>query len=118
LTNETPTVHVTRLYALADGGSSMEEIELPLDKLYNGRGVQFVHVAGDEVPYWHRAPRRQFTTTIFGEGEIETTDGKVVQVRPGVILLLEDTVGTGHLTRHKTARTIAFIHLDEDTVIP
>jgi quercetin dioxygenase-like cupin family protein len=96
----------------------MEEIELPLDKLYNGRGVQFAHGTADEIPTWHTAPRRQFTMTIVGEGEVETSDGKVVQVRPGVVLLLEDTVGKGHMTRHKTDRTIAFIHVDEETVIP
>jgi len=44
-------------------------------------------------------PRRQMICTIEGEGEIETGDGQKLAVKPGVITLIEDLTGVGHITR-------------------
>jgi uncharacterized cupin superfamily protein len=35
-----------------------------------------------------------------GAVEVETTDGMVMQFRPGDLILLEDTSGKGHVTRN------------------
>ena len=45
-----------------------------------------------------------FVITIQGEGEIETSDGTLLPLGPGSIVLVEDTAdtnGRGHITRGK-----------------
>ena len=49
---------------------------------------------------WHPAPTRQFLALMSGAVEMETTDGTVRRLGPGDLVLLEDTVGKGHLTRN------------------
>ena len=49
---------------------------------------------------WHPAPIRQFLALMSGAVEMETTDGTVRRLGPGDLVLLEDTVGKGHLTRN------------------
>jgi hypothetical protein len=36
---------------------------------------------------------------LSGEGEIEASDGTVRPLRPGTVLLVDDTTGKGHMTR-------------------
>ncbi len=97
-------IQVWRIYAQADGASSMERVaEVP--GLSGGatpwpaRAIQFTRISKDITPSWHCAPRRQVMATLAGEGEIETGDGQVLVLRPGVVTYLEDTSGKGHLTR-------------------
>ena len=94
---------VWRIFTLPDGRSSMECLKVKLDSgrssLFAGTGVQVVSMApNNEVP-WHVGPRRQIIATIAGEGEIETGDGQKLTVKPGVITLIEDLTGVGHITR-------------------
>jgi len=48
----------------------------------------------EKVP--HPAPRRQFVITLKGKLEFKVSDGSTFIVEPGVILIAEDTSGTGH----------------------
>lgn len=48
---------------------------------------------------WHPAPQRVLAIYLSGEGEIEASDGEVRALLPGTILLAEDTIGKGHVTR-------------------
>jgi hypothetical protein len=48
----------------------------------------------------HPAPTRQFLALMSGAVEMETTDGTVRQFGPGDLILLEDTLGKGHVTRN------------------
>lgn len=48
---------------------------------------------------WHPAPRRQMIFCLSGEMEVEVSDGEVRTFVPGAFLLVEDTTGTGHITR-------------------
>ena len=45
---------------------------------------------------WHDAPVRQLVITLSGTLDFETRDGEHFILRPGDILLAEDTTGTGH----------------------
>ena len=45
---------------------------------------------------WHTAPRRQFVITLAGVLDFVTRDGEAFRLQPGVVLVAEDTVGTGH----------------------
>ena len=59
--------------------------------------VEFPEEIRDTAP--HPAPRRQFGTVLNGVAETETSDGEVRRLRPGSVVLLEDTHGRGHVTR-------------------
>ena len=47
----------------------------------------------------HDAPARQFVITLSGTLEFKTLKGATFTIRPGDILLAEDTTGTGHSWR-------------------
>lgn len=48
---------------------------------------------------WHPAPQRQFFILLAGEAEVQVSDGEVRLFRPGSVLLMEDTIGKGHVSR-------------------
>lgn len=48
---------------------------------------------------WHLEKRRQYLITLSGSGEIGIANGKKIILRPGSILLVENTTGKGHMTR-------------------
>jgi len=54
----------------------------------------------DAVEDWHTAPRKQFGCVIQGMADITASDGEVRRLRPGSVILIDDTTGKGHITRH------------------
>ncbi len=96
-------IEVWRIFSKEDGTSSMEKIEIAMPNnrsmMLQGPGVQLARMAKDMTAAWHTGPRRQMLATIAGEGEIETGDGQILVVKPGIITLIEDLTGAGHLTR-------------------
>jgi hypothetical protein len=119
------TVEVWRIYTKDDGTSAMEAIQIPMEPqrsgsvsaLLAGPGMQFRRIPHDIKPEWHTGPRRQIIGTIKGEGELETGDGQKLIVKPGVITLIEDLTGAGHITRGRGTedRICFFVHVNEDT---
>lgn len=63
---------------------------------------------------WHNAPRRQFIVLLDEAIELEVSDGARRTFRGGEILLMEDTTGKGHRSRHiePRKRRSIFIVLD------
>ena len=115
-------VEVWRLFALPDGTSSMERVNVKLEggrsRLLSGTGVQIVSMTPSNEARWHVGPRRQLIATVAGEGELETGDGQKLTVRPGVITLIDDLTGKGHLTRNgPQGRLCVFMPLDADTKV-
>ena len=49
---------------------------------------------------WHPAPAKQFMVLLMGALDVEASDGDVVRLHPGDVLLVEDTVGKGHRSRN------------------
>ncbi len=47
----------------------------------------------------HPAPRKQFVVVLEGEIEVETTNGERRSFVPGIVGLLEDVEGRGHISR-------------------
>jgi hypothetical protein len=122
-------LEVWHIFSRPDGMTSMKQIDVSLDssqvrggisRLFAGGGFQFRFMPADLNADWHPAPRRQMVVTITGEGEIETGDGQVLIVKPGVMTYLEDTTGQGHKTRARggAGRLSIFLPLDDSTVIP
>lgn len=98
----------TRLYAGADGESHFENVEIPLKERggfsrfsssEKTTGIIFRETGGDYYIDWHNAPRRQYIITLEGEVEIEASDGTARRFGPGDIILVEDTIGRGHISR-------------------
>jgi len=48
---------------------------------------------------WHTAPVRQLVVTLAGTLIFSTRDGEEFTLRPGDVLLAEDTAGSGHQWR-------------------
>jgi len=100
----------------------MEPVKVSLENgrssLIPGAGVQVVQMQPNTSVDWHVGPRRQIIATIAGEGEIETGDGQVLTVKPGVLTLIEDLTGKGHLTRNSPqGRLCVFLPLADDAVV-
>jgi quercetin dioxygenase-like cupin family protein len=117
---------VWRVFSLADGTTSMEQVSVPLDeapngtisKLLAGPGVMIRRSSGPRFSPWHPAPRRQMIATLGGWGEIETGDGQKVRLEPGVLVVVEDVAGVGHQTwTSPDGWYILFIPLDEATTL-
>jgi len=49
---------------------------------------------------WHPAPARQFMILLSGELDVAASDGGVLRIKRGDIILLEDTWGKGHKSRN------------------
>lgn len=101
------TFQIIRITTGPDGKSRQQVVEVPLERhrmglvsrLFAGPGVEIHRQSPGSGASWHTAPRRQLIATISGEAEIETGDGKVLKSRAGVIHLVEDLTGQGHITR-------------------
>lgn len=121
------SAQVWRVFSLADGTTSMEQVAVPLSadragmgsKLLAGSGAIIRRAAPGRASDWHTAPRRQLIATLSGWGEIETGDGQRVRLTPDVLVLVEDVTGVGHKTwTHPTEGwQMVFIPLDDATTL-
>lgn len=116
-----------RIYATPDGESHFGEVEIPTQKVsvhpdaapfdvtasYPASRVRFSHIpAGMRQVEWHTVPDRVLTVRLDGSVEYETSDGEVRTVGAGEFVLIEDTHGKGHLSRHSPdAQTVLWISL-------
>jgi hypothetical protein len=118
---------ITRVYSDREGESHFADVEV---ELHDNGPIGFLSLAmpaksvifrENEPGYdydWHVAPARQYIVLLDGAIEIETSDGQSRIFRGGEVLLMEDTTGKGHRTRHvePTRRRSIFIVLpDQDT---
>jgi hypothetical protein len=63
--------------------------------------IRFVHVpAGVREAGWHIPPGRLLAVWLDGIVEFKTSDGQVRRVSAGSSVLVEDTHGKGHISRH------------------
>lgn len=117
-----PDLTFMRLFAGDDGEShiAVEDIGYEDDpgasvraELMEGSASGFALRA--VPPGWRRdwGPSRQRTLAVYlaGEGIVESSDGDLRRVRPGVILLAEDTTGRGHRAEVVGDLPLAVMHL-------
>lgn len=124
-------MQVTQIYADDNGESHFAVVDIPLaDGGTLGFMSQRLPAAGvifreNEPGYdfdWHHAPRRQYIVLLDGEIEIEieieitVSAGETRRFAGGDVLLVEDTTGKGHCTRHTRSqrRRSLFIPLDPE----
>jgi hypothetical protein len=103
----------TRIYTDPAGDSRAEEVDIELRKAdlapsaepmdlsapIEAARLMFATIPVGWIAERHNAPRRQFFLQITGEMETEVSDGRRVRTGPGSITLIEDTEGSGHVTR-------------------
>ncbi len=108
---ERPTY--VRVYTDAEGETHFEDVRLPREQRESPTGTVdavtapiaveglvfrlVISEASDTEP--HNAPRRLFIVQIDGRVEVEVSDGEKRVFGPGSVLLVEDTIGKGHITR-------------------
>jgi quercetin dioxygenase-like cupin family protein len=92
-------IRLVRLYTGPDGQSHVERgTAAPVDP-QSAREVRFEETPAGSALDWHVAPRRQYVVTLSGVLEFTTRDGESFTLRPGDVLLAEDTAGGGHRWR-------------------
>lgn len=88
-----------------DGNSRFEEgvIDMPkgergdvLSDTFPVASISFRETGTGGAFEWHDAPTRQFVVTLSGTLDFQTRAGAHFILRPGDILLAEDTTGSGH----------------------
>jgi hypothetical protein len=104
-----------RIFATPDGESHFGEVDvattltplfpneapLELSAYYPASRVRFVHIpAGMREAGFHTPPGRLLAIWLDGYAEFETSDGQVRRVTAGKAVLVEDTHGKGHISRH------------------
>jgi quercetin dioxygenase-like cupin family protein len=101
-------IRCVRIWTGQDGNSYFEEGAIELaggarGDMLSGKTsatiVSFQETASGGTFAWHDAPARQFVITLSGTLDFQTRNGEHFMIRPGDILLAEDTTGTGHSWR-------------------
>jgi hypothetical protein len=75
------------------------------------RAMRLRHVAVPFEQASHPAPRRQVGVVLSGELEVEVHSGDRRRFGPGSIVFLEDTTGSGHITRVLQPSSYLELHL-------
>ena len=123
-----------RIYATPDGESHFDEVEVPMmateifpdtapfevSASYSASHIHITRIpAGMRQVAWHTVPGRVLTVRLDGSVDYETSDGEVRHVPPGSVVLVEDTHGKGHLSRHSAqAQTVLWITLPNGLDLP
>lgn len=101
-------IRCVRIWTGEDGNSCFEEGAIDLTggargDLLSGKtgavSVSFQETGSGNTFAWHDAPTRQFVITLSGTLDFQTHKGEHFTIRPGDILLAEDTTGSGHSWR-------------------
>jgi hypothetical protein len=101
-------IRCVRIWTGEDGNSHVEEGAIDLQAGARGdllsgslaaRHASLQETASGGTYAWHTAPARQLVVTLSGTLEFSTRGGQRFVLRPGDILLAEDTTGGGHTWR-------------------
>jgi len=94
-----------RIWTGDDGDTRVEEGRIDLSKGERGDilsetmdavSISFRETQAGGAFAWHDAPARQFVLTLSGTLDFQTRRGEHFTLRPGDVLLAEDTAGSGH----------------------
>jgi quercetin dioxygenase-like cupin family protein len=98
-------IRCVRIWTGDDGNSHFEEGAIDLadgargDLLSDKTGaisISFQETRSGGAFAWHDAPVRQLVITLGGTLEFQIRSGEHFTIRPGDVLLAEDTTGSGH----------------------
>ncbi|TAK71537.1 MAG: hypothetical protein EPO11_11155 [Gammaproteobacteria bacterium] len=101
-----------KLYTGEDNKSHFMEMETEVEtiqplgnysKKYPVTGMIFRDFEKGLVFDWHTAPQPQYIIYLEGEVEVETSGGEKRVFKAGDILLAEDLIGKGHVSKTLTS---------------
>jgi len=101
-------IRCVRIWTGDDGNSYFEEgaIDMPRGErgdILSGTtdvvSISFRETQAGGTYVWHAAPTQQFVITLRGTLDFQTKGGAHFTIRPGDILIAEDTAGSGHSWR-------------------
>lgn len=101
-------IRCVRIWTGSDGDSVFEEGTIDLARGERGdalsgalaaASLSFRETEAGGSFAWHDAPARQIVLTLGGTLEFRTRKGALFTIRPGDVLLAEDTTGSGHSWR-------------------
>ena len=118
-----PGMRCLRIYATPDGESHFGEVDIAMtltrsfpdgapvetsshyeasrSAYYEASRVRFVQIpAGAREAGFHHPPAPLLAIWLDGEVEFETSEGEKRRVPAGTAVLVEDTHGKGHISRH------------------
>jgi oxalate decarboxylase/phosphoglucose isomerase-like protein (cupin superfamily) len=95
------------------------EVAFDLSSNFPATKFRIVHLpAGVREASWHTPPGRVLAVWLNGTVEFETSDNEVRRVSAGGIVLVEDTRGRGHISRHPAdGQTVILISLPESLTL-
>lgn len=103
----------TRIYSDAEGESHFENVTIPFNladfappappisvtDAINTEAFVLISSPSGWFGDWHPTPTRQYIIMISGELEAAVSDGEIRRFKKGDMILLEDSIGKGHVTR-------------------
>ncbi len=92
-------LHAFKLYTGPDSASHVVEGTMAENEATEVASIHFKETPPHSALDWHNAPCRQYVITLAGTLEFTTRDGNKFILRPGDVLLADDTAGTGHKWR-------------------
>jgi hypothetical protein len=102
-------MRIHNLYTDEKGESHFRDIEIDwveerrgskLSARLPANGIIFRQTQADFNLDWHPAPRRQYIVMLDAGVKITASDGESRVIKPGEVILVEDTTGKGHLSEH------------------
>jgi quercetin dioxygenase-like cupin family protein len=97
-------------------GRNADQVSVPMSAVR----VTVEETASGGSLAWHTAPVRQLVVTLAGTLVFTTRDGEEFTLRPGDVLLAEDTAGSGHQWRleGRDPWRRMYVVLEEDADVP
>jgi quercetin dioxygenase-like cupin family protein len=92
-------IRAFKLYSGPDNASHVLEGTIDEKARTEVIAIHFQQTPAHSSNEWHISPEPQYVITLLGTLEFTLRDGETFVVRPGDILLSEDTAGTGHRWR-------------------
>lgn len=101
-------IRCVRMWTGPDGNSVFEEGVIPLaegergdfiSRIFTAKSVYFRETAAGGSFSWHQDPEPRYVITLSGTLEFETKSGAKFIIRPGDILIAQDSAGSGHRWR-------------------
>jgi hypothetical protein len=95
-------------------------LSISLSAWFTATSVRFAWVpAGMRMADWHTTPGRQLVVWLTGWVEFKTSNGEVRRCDPGAVVLVEDTFGRGHISRHpEEGQFVMFVPVPDGLAVP
>ena len=104
-----------RVWSDGTGDTHLEEIDISTKGRVPIPGV-VMNYSGNTPPAGgeklHNTSTRQFAITVYGEIDVETSDGSKAHLRTGDMSFVEDVKGKGHRTLEKGSQSV-FVRVPE-----